>query len=261
MLSAWVITSSDRPVYSSRSTWVNGSSRAPNRDFVRRTPLPTARTRPLRLVKTVTMRSASPSFWVRSTIPSSRYRLTLPLSRTAGPAPAQARAGNQGYRPGSRRAELTRSAAAGVVHGRENGAQRGRHRVRVDAHTPPGAAVYLTFHVGGRLRVAARGERVLGVVEHADLDPDGGQRVAERRDRPVAGPLDLMLLAVDLDVHGQRVLGVHDGGGVVREQGHRPRGQVLVGERLPHLGRGHLAAFGVGVRLDHPGELDLEPPG
>ncbi len=72
---------------------MNGSSRAPNRDLVRRTPLPTARTRPLRLVRIVTIRSASPSFWVRSTMPSSRYRLTLPLSRTAGRARAQARAG------------------------------------------------------------------------------------------------------------------------------------------------------------------------
>ena len=33
-----------------RSTWVNGSSRAPKRDFVRRTPLATARIRPVLLV-------------------------------------------------------------------------------------------------------------------------------------------------------------------------------------------------------------------
>ena len=72
MVSAWVITSSDRPVYSSRSTWVNGSSRAPNRDLVRRTPLATARIRPDLRASTVTMRSASPSLWVRSTMPSSR---------------------------------------------------------------------------------------------------------------------------------------------------------------------------------------------
>ena len=61
---------------------MNGSSRAPNRDFVRRTPLPTARMRPVRRVRMVTMRSASPSFWVRSTIPSSRYCPTRPLSLT-----------------------------------------------------------------------------------------------------------------------------------------------------------------------------------
>src|ERR671933_756293 len=62
-----------RPVYSCRSTWVNGSSRAPNLLLVRRTPLATARTLPVRRVSTVTIRSASPSFCVRRTTPSSRY--------------------------------------------------------------------------------------------------------------------------------------------------------------------------------------------
>src|SRR3954469_21465952 len=62
-----------RPVHSCRSTWLNGSRRAPNLLFVRRTPLATARTLPCRRVSTVTIRSASPSFWVRSTTPSSRY--------------------------------------------------------------------------------------------------------------------------------------------------------------------------------------------
>src|SRR3954464_1166592 len=40
--------SSDRPSYSWRSTWLNGSTVAPNFDLVRRTPFATARTRPLR---------------------------------------------------------------------------------------------------------------------------------------------------------------------------------------------------------------------
>src|SRR4051812_49726988 len=62
-----------RPVYSCRSTWLNGSSRAPNLLFVRRTPLATARTLPCRRASTLTIRSASPSFWGRRTTPSSRY--------------------------------------------------------------------------------------------------------------------------------------------------------------------------------------------
>src|SRR3954451_19964569 len=62
-----------RPVESCRSTWLNGSSRAPNLLLVRRTPLATARTLPCRRVSTVMIRSASPSFWVRRTTPSSRY--------------------------------------------------------------------------------------------------------------------------------------------------------------------------------------------
>src|SRR3954469_21753713 len=62
-----------RPVHSCRSTWLNGSRRAPNLLLVRRTPLATARTLPCRRVSTVTIRSASPSFCVRRTTPSSRY--------------------------------------------------------------------------------------------------------------------------------------------------------------------------------------------
>src|SRR5215471_343513 len=90
--------SSERMAYSCRSTWVNGSSRAPNRDFVRRTPLPTARMRPVRRVRMVTMWSASPRSWVRSTIPSSRYWPTRPLSltrRTDGRTEADRRAGGR----------------------------------------------------------------------------------------------------------------------------------------------------------------------
>src|SRR3954447_1978552 len=79
--------SSVRPWANWTSTCMNGSSRDPNFDFVRRTPLPTALTRPVRWVRNVTMRSASPSFWVRSTTPSSRYRFTTPLCRRAPTVP------------------------------------------------------------------------------------------------------------------------------------------------------------------------------
>ena len=72
MVSAWVMTSRLRPSASCRSTWVNGSSREPKREVVRRTPFATARTRPCWRVRSVMMRSASPSLWVRSTIASSR---------------------------------------------------------------------------------------------------------------------------------------------------------------------------------------------
>ena len=54
------------------SMWLPGSRRAPNFDVVRRTPLPTARTRPCRRVSSVTIRSASPSFCTRRTTASSR---------------------------------------------------------------------------------------------------------------------------------------------------------------------------------------------
>src|SRR5918997_4138229 len=77
-----------RPVHSCRSTWLNGSSRAPNLLFVRRTPLATARTLPCRRVSTVTIRSASPSFCVRRTIPSSRYS-DFGVWATSVPQPVQ----------------------------------------------------------------------------------------------------------------------------------------------------------------------------
>src|SRR4051795_11331886 len=75
-----------RPGYSCRSTWLTGSSRAPNLLLVRRTPFATARTLPCRRVSTVTIRSASPSFWVRRTTPSSRYSdFGVPLTSVAQP--------------------------------------------------------------------------------------------------------------------------------------------------------------------------------
>src|SRR4051794_41829331 len=77
-----------RPVYSCRSTWLNGSSRAPNLLFVRRTPLATARTLPCRRVSTVTIRSASPSFWVRRTTPPSRDS-DFGVGGTPGPPPGE----------------------------------------------------------------------------------------------------------------------------------------------------------------------------
>src|SRR3954468_11427098 len=77
-----------RPGKSWRSTWLNGSSRAPNLLLVRRTPLATARTLPCRRVRTVTIRSASPSFWVRRTTPSSRYS-AFGVPDTSVPEPVQ----------------------------------------------------------------------------------------------------------------------------------------------------------------------------
>src|SRR6185312_6710340 len=59
-----------------------GSRRAPNRLLVRRTPFPTTPTLPSRRVSRVTIRSASPSLWVRRTMPSSRYNGMTSLSPT-----------------------------------------------------------------------------------------------------------------------------------------------------------------------------------
>ena len=61
-----------RPWYSRTSATMNGSSRAPKREEVRRTPFATARSLPCVRLSIVTMRSASPSLWVRRITTSSR---------------------------------------------------------------------------------------------------------------------------------------------------------------------------------------------
>src|SRR5690606_7568298 len=58
----------------------NGSSRAPNREPVRRTPFATAWILQCCRLSIVTMRSASPSLWVRSTTASSRYVWPMGIS-------------------------------------------------------------------------------------------------------------------------------------------------------------------------------------
>ncbi len=93
----------------------------------------------------------------------------------------------------------------------------------------------------------------------AEAEVDRGQRVAERVDRPVAHPDDLVVairtrvtvaairstpfwLDVDHDFNVERA-----------------GREVLAGEDLVHLGGVDLAAFAVGVALDDLAELDLQP--
>src|ERR1039457_7062313 len=173
----------------------------------------------------VMMRSASPSFWVRSTIPSSRYRLTMPLWRTGRAWAAKVKVSAQsyltlGYRhPGS--------PPPARVRGRHPGARRRAPRVGVDAAPPQRLPADFAFHVGGSLRVAPGGQRVLRVVEHPDRGTHGTQGVTARGDGAVAGPLDLPFLPVELKLHGERVLRVHHRGRVVGQQRRRAPGQVL----------------------------------
>src|SRR3954453_13999537 len=87
------------------------------------------------------------------------------------------------------------------VYRRHHRAQRGGDDVRVDADAPQDAVADGALDVGGRAGVAAGGHRVLGVVEHADVDGEALQRVDERGDRAVAlpgdGPRDAAVLEVD----------------------------------------------------------------
>ncbi len=122
------------------------------------------------------------------------------------------------------------------------------------------------LHIRGGLSVVAGAHRVLVVVQHGHVKPDIGQRMDERGQRTVTGPADLGLHAVDLD--GRRDAGR---AAVVVGSVHmlpyplqRPhRGQILLGERIPHLlGRdlATLACCTLCDLLDYLGKLDLQPP-
>ncbi len=67
------VASSPLPWWSISSTWLSGSSRPPNRDFVRRIPFATAPTRPRSSVYRCRTRSASPNRSERRTTASVLY--------------------------------------------------------------------------------------------------------------------------------------------------------------------------------------------
>ena len=127
MTSTWLMVSrSPRPCQPSRATWLSGSSRDPNFDVVRRTPLATARTLPWCSVIRVTIRSASPRRMVRSTTPRSRNWV---IARGRAPRPGRRRSRRVPARPSGRRRTGRRagprSGGSGTGSGRLNcGARR-----------------------------------------------------------------------------------------------------------------------------------------
>src|SRR5687768_13151902 len=84
----------------------------------------------------------------------------------------------------------TRLLPLGPVRGGDDGAQRGGDDVRVDADAPEHPVADGALDVGRRPRVPTGRHGVLGVVEHADVDVEGVQRVDERGDGAVAAALD-----------------------------------------------------------------------
>ena len=76
--------------------------------------------------------------------------------------------------------------AVGAVDRGDHGAQARRRDRRGDADAPHRRPVDFGLDVGDGTRVVAGGQRVLGVVEDADVESDGRQRVDERRQRTVA---------------------------------------------------------------------------
>src|SRR5690606_24138394 len=93
------------------------------------------------------------------------------------------------------------TSAVGAVDGRHHGTQRSVDDRRVDAHAPVDLFLDRALDVAGGAGVVACRHGVLGVIKKAHVEPDGGQRVEERRDRTVAGAGDLLLVA--LDPHGR----------------------------------------------------------
>ncbi len=187
---------------------MNGSSRDPNFEAVRRTPFATARILPCCLLSIVTMRSASPSLWVRSTTASSRYRgtylvSTQPLrSRVALADDSRSiRPGREFRRPVARKLLIrakprpstprlhdnpefpTRPGPGSdggelqvvglgtnrAVDGRDDRLERRSRDVGVDTDTPDRLAVDTQLDIRRRVRVAARAQRVLAVVEQLDI--------------------------------------------------------------------------------------------
>src|SRR5699024_10646546 len=213
--------------------------RAPNRELVRRTPFATARTRPLRRVNTVTIRSASPSFWVRSTTPSSRYRLTPPLCRLSAPA-----------------------VHGGAVRGRDHRPQRRGDDVRVDTDAPDDLVLDLALHVCRSLCVPAGGQRVLGVVQHPNVAVHPSYGVDERGHRAVALAPERVHLVAYPDVDDQLVQAVLRRRGVPRLPRARPGPRPARGvERCIAPPGGPPPRPPLGEPLHPPAALDVQSPG
>src|SRR5690606_35730582 len=92
-----------------------------------------------------------------------------------------------------------------AVHRGHDGLERRRRDRRVDADAPQDVVADLALDVRRGGRVAALGQRVLRVVEHADVHAHLRDRVDERGDRAVARALERQLLAAVEHVDAQRV--------------------------------------------------------
>src|SRR5699024_10527713 len=152
----------------------------------------------------------------------------------------------------------------GAVDGRDHGAQGGGRDGTGAADAPEDAVAELHLDVRGRGGVVAGGHRVLRVVEDAHLVVEHlVERGHERRQRAVAAPGDLGVLALPLDHGVDGVLAVI-GLRRVELPGDALHGrdavQVFQREDVPHdLGR-DLAALGLGDVLDELGEFHLQAP-
>src|SRR5690606_20538384 len=88
--------------------------------------------------------------------------------------------------PGSTTYQGETPLAQRTVDGGDDRLERRRRDGRIDADAPQDVVADGALDIGRRGRVTALGQRVLGVVEHRDLDPVARERRDEGRDRAVA---------------------------------------------------------------------------
>ena len=172
---------------------MNGSSREPKREEVRRTPLATARTMPCWRVSSVMMRSASASLCVRSTMASSLYRgmrliVPRPADNRQRPAAGQAR-GDQ-RRLGERQPHLEGGALPELA-GHRDAAAVGVHDRLGDRQPEPDAGDGVGQHRAAAeelvedLALLGLGDAAAGVADpdHRDVAvaSDGALDAAARR--------------------------------------------------------------------------------
>src|ERR1700712_4541359 len=137
-----------RPTASWRSTWVNGSSREPKREVVRRTPLATARTTPCWRGGSVVMRVPSASWGVRSTMASSLYRgmASLPPARLTPPSAPPQRSGRGDERRLREREPDLEGGALAELAGHRDAAAVGVHDRLGDRQSQPDAGDRVSQH-------------------------------------------------------------------------------------------------------------------
>ena len=187
---------------------MNGSSREPKREVVRRTPLATARTRPCSRVSSVTIRSASPACGCAARPPR--------LGREARSDCATWLGARLGHAPVRRRplfgSAQQRSAKPAAIRLSRSGAKR--HSRMFLALTNVAFGQLLGQHRGVRGRV----DRVRGVPHHQGGRGDGPASLGRRRDPPEEQAVDDRRHRV-----GALVEGVEDDPGPERHDAARDR--------------------------------------
>jgi hypothetical protein len=115
--------------------------------------------------------------------------------------------------------------------------------------------------VGRGARVAARRERVLGVVEHPDVVADGASASTNAAIGPLPATLESTCDTVDVGVDAEHVVLAHGRRRVVGVEGERARRSRYSAANASHICSGVTSPPCASVRAGSPAELDLQAPG